>query len=106
MKRQSFVVIVTSIFILFSLLTIVQGYSENEITVKATVYDVGWNAKGELTDVSLLTTDGDELYVVHNPLGDELLKILEQNVKATGAVLIDKQGRKSITIYKYEILYN
>jgi len=91
---------------LFCLLTIAYGYSENDITVKATVYGAAWNEKGEVTSVSLLTTDGDELFVVHNAIGDELLKIVEQNIKANGAVLVDKQGRKNITVYKYEISYN
>jgi len=105
-KQQIFVVSVVGVFMLFSLLSIAHGYSENEITVKASVYGTAWNAKGEVTDVSLITTDGDELFVVHNPVGDELLKLVEQNVTVTGAVLVDKTGRKNITIYKYQIAYN
>jgi hypothetical protein len=106
MKRKSFVIVLMSMFLLFSLLTLAYGYSENEVTVKASVYGAAWNEKGEVTAVSLLTTDGDELFVVRNATGDELLKIIEQNVKVTGAVLVDKQGKKNITIYKYEISYN
>jgi len=106
MKKQSFMIVVTSMFLLFSFLTIAYSYSENTITIKATVYDAAWNAKGEVTDVSLLTTDGDELFVVHNAIGDELLKIVGQNISVNGAVLVDKQGRKNVTVYKYEISYN
>jgi hypothetical protein len=106
MKRKSFVIVLMSMFLLFSLLTLAYGYSENEVTVKASVYGAAWNEKGEVTAVSLLTTDGDELFVVRNATGDELLKIIEQNVKVTGAVLVDKQGKKNITIYKYEISFN
>ena len=105
-KRQAFVLVVICALMLLSLFTTAYGYSENDITVKATVYGATWNEKGEVTDVSLLTVDGDELFVVHTAAGDELLKQVEQNIKANGAVLIDKQGRKNITVYKYEILYN
>jgi hypothetical protein len=95
---------VTCLF--FSLLTLTCWYSENEITGKAFVYGTAWNMKGEVTGILLLTTDGDELFVVHNAFGDELLKLVEQNVKVSGAVLVDQQGRNSITVYKYEISYN
>lgn len=105
-KRQVSILIVLCVCMLLSLFTTVYGYSENDITVKATVYGAAWNDKGEVTGVSLLTVDGDELFVAKNAVGDELLKQVEQNVKVNGAVLVDKQGRKNITIYKYEILYN
>ena len=105
-KQQSFVIAMASAVMLLLSFTIAHSYSENTITVKASVYGAAWNTKGEVTDISLITTDGDELFVVHNPLGDELLKLVEQNIKVDGAVLVDKQGRKNITIYKYEILYN
>jgi len=105
-KYQGYVFI--GIFACISLffVTMASGYSENDITVKATVYGAAWNEKGEVTSVSLLTVEGDELFVVHTPVGDELLKLVEQNVKANGAVLVGKDGRKDITVYKYEILYN
>jgi hypothetical protein len=105
-KRQAFALVAICAFTLLSLFTIAYAYSENDITVKATVYGAAWNEKGEVTGVSLLTMEGDELFVAHSAVGDELLKQVEQNIKANGAVLVDKQGRKSITIYKYEIMYN
>jgi hypothetical protein len=105
-KQRVAALSVVIVGVLFSLLTIAYGYSENEITVKASVYGAAWNEKGEVTGVSLLTTDGDELFVAHNTVGDELIKLVEQNIKASGAVLVDQQGRKNITVYKYEISYN
>jgi hypothetical protein len=91
---------------LFMLEGVAAGYSENEITVKGSVYGVAWDEKGTVTAVSIITTECDELFVVRNPIGDELLKLVEQNVKATGAVLLDNNGRKNFTIYKYEVVYN
>ena len=82
------------------------AYSENEITVKGSVYGTEWNDKGAATAVSIITTEGDELFVVHSAKGDELLKLIEQNVLASGAVLLDQKGRKNFTVYKYEISYN
>ena len=107
MKRSK-IALVLALFMLalFMLEGVAAGYSENEITVKGSVYGVAWDEKGTVTAVSIITTEGDELFVVRNPIGDELLKLVEQNVKATGAVLIDKNGRKNFTIYKYEVVYN
>jgi len=106
MKKCHAVIFAVCVCMVLSLFGIAYGYSENDITVKATVYGAAWNAKGDVTDVSLLTVEGDELFVVHNAVGDELLAKVDQNIKANGAVLVDKQGRKNITIYKYEILFN
>jgi len=106
--KQSKTLLVTGlcILILLSISNGAKGYSENEITVKGSVYGAEWNDKGVATAVSILTIEGDELFVVHNPVGDELLKLIEQNVSATGAVLIDEKGRKNFTINKYVVLHN
>lgn len=107
MKRSKrFLVLVLCMLALFILAGVAAGYSENEITVKGSVYGVAWDEKGTVTAVSILTPEGDELFVVRNPVGDELLKLVEQNIKVTGAVLIDESGKKNFTVYKYEIAYN
>ena len=107
MKRSKrFLILALCMLTLFMLESVAAGYSENEITIKGSVYGVAWDEKGTVTAVSILTPEGDELFVVHNAVGDELLKLVEQNVKATGAVLIDDSGKKNLTVYKYEIAYN
>jgi len=97
-----------SVSVLLYLIAIggVAAYSENEITIKGSVYGTEWNDKGEVTAVSIVTTEGDELFVTHDAKGDELLKLVEQNVLVTGAVLLDDKGKKNFTIYKYEVSYN
>jgi hypothetical protein len=105
-QTKTLLVMAICILILFSIGNVVYGYSENEITVKGSVYETEWNDKGVVTAVSILTIEGDELFVVHTPVGDELLKLVEQNVKATGAVLIDETVKKNFRVYKYEVLYN
>ncbi|MCX5816002.1 MAG: hypothetical protein NTX75_07115 [Proteobacteria bacterium] len=107
MKRSKrFLVLAFCVLTLFMLEGVAAGYSENEITVKGSVYGSAWDDKGAATAVSILTIEGDELFVVHTPVGDELLKLVEQNVKVTGAVLLDKAGKKNFTVYKYEVLFN
>jgi hypothetical protein len=98
--------LVVCVLMCFGVLWIGQAYSENEITAKGSVYGSEWNDKGEATAVSVVTTEGDELFVVHTPLGDELLKLVEQNVRVTGLVNVDQNGRKNLMLHKYEIAYN
>jgi hypothetical protein len=82
------------------------AYEENTTAVKGTVYSAESNDKGESIKVLILTVAGDELLVDQTAKGNELLKLVEQNVKVTGAVLTDKQGRKTISVSAYEILFN
>jgi tartrate dehydratase beta subunit/fumarate hydratase class I family protein len=107
MKKKYYAVLF-SVSVLLYLIAIggVAAYSENEITIKGSVYGTEWNDKGEVTAVSIVTTEGDELFVTHDDKGDELLKLVEQNVLVTGAVLLDDKGKKNFTIHKYEVSYN
>jgi hypothetical protein len=105
-QSKRFLVLALCMLTLFMLAGVAAGYSENEITVRGAVYGAAWDEKGTVTAVSILTTEGDELFVDHNPVGDELLKLVEQNVTATGAVLIDTAGKKNINIHKYEVVFN
>jgi hypothetical protein len=106
--KSKFHIVLTAASIMLFLCAVggAMAYSENEITVKGSVYGTEWNDKGAVTAVSIVTTEGDELFVVHSAKGDELLKLVEQNVMVTGAVLLDQKGRKNFTIYKYDISYN
>jgi hypothetical protein len=103
-KRLSVFVVCT--LLLLGLAGTAWGYDENVVTFKAAVYPAGWDEKGNVTEVSLLTVDGTEIYVVHNAVGDELLRLVEKNVNVTGAVLEDKDGKKKITVYKFEIAFS
>ena len=105
-QSKKFMILALCMLTLFLLAGVAAGYSENEVTVKGSVYGVAWDEKGAVTAVSILTTEGDELFVEHTLIGDELLKLIEQNVTATGAVLIDNAGKKKFTIYKYNVAFN
>jgi len=82
------------------------AYSETVITVKGTVYGERWTDKGEVAQVSILTVDGDELLVNDSIAGKGLFKVVDQNVKVTGAVLIDAEGKKRITVHDFEVVQN
>ena len=80
--------------------------ASDEITVKGAVYGEQWDDKGNVLAVSILTTTGDELFVEHTVLGDELLKKVEQNITVTGTVKAENDGKKHFTVSKYEIAFN
>ncbi|MGA8753812.1 hypothetical protein [Candidatus Deferrimicrobium sp.] len=105
-RKKGLSVFVVCTLLLFGLAGMAWGYDENVVTFKAAVYPAGSDEKGNVTDASLLTVDGTEIFVVHNAVGDELLKLVEKNINVTGAILIDKDGKKRITVYKYEIAFN
>ena len=106
MKRLRWVSLVAVFCLLAPLLVLAESGPDKEITVKASVYAAAWNEKGEVSQVSLITEVGDELFVVHNTVGDDLLKLVEQNVRVTGVVSANGNRRKMITVSKYEIAYN
>lgn len=107
MRRNSCLVLCAlSVLLFLTLLGKPAVGSENVITVKGSVYGTEWNDKGAVTAVSIITTEGDELFVTHDAKGDDFLKLVEQNILATGAVTPDKSGKKTFTIQKYEIAYN
>lgn len=81
-------------------------YAAGELTVKGAVYGAQWDEKGKVLAVSILTTEGDELFVEHTSVGDELLKLVEQNIRVTGTVKPAKDGKKLFTVTKYEIAFN
>lgn len=107
MKRsKQYLILALCMLTLLILAGMAVGYSENEVTVKGSVYGMAWDEKGAVTAVSILTTEGDDLFVEHTPVGDELLKLVEQNVIATGAILIDGAGKKKFTVYSYKVAFN
>jgi hypothetical protein len=106
MKRLRWTSLVAVLCVLAPLLVLAEGGPDKEATVKASVYATAWNDKGEVSEVSLITEVGDELFVVHNAVGDELMKLVEQNVRVTGVVAANSTQRKLITVSKYEIAYN
>ena len=72
-----------------------------EVEIAGTVFASEWDAKDNVTAVVIATEEGEEIAVSPSGKGTELLKLEEKNVKATGSIVTDQEGRKTINITKY-----
>ena len=72
-----------------------------EVEIAGTVFASEWDAKNNVTAVVIATEEGEEIAVSPSGKGTELLKLEEKNVKATGSIVTDQEGRKTINITKY-----
>jgi phage FluMu protein gp41 len=72
-----------------------------EVEVAGTVFASEWDANDNVTAVVIATEEGEEIAVSPSGKGMELLKLEERNVKATGSIVTDQEGRKTINITKY-----
>ena len=74
-----------------------------EVEIAGTVFASEWDANDNVTAVVIATEEGEEIAVSNTGMGKELLNLEEKNVKATGSIVTDEEGRKKITITKYTI---
>ena len=74
-----------------------------EVEIAGTVFASEWDANDNVTAVVIATEEGEEIAVANSGKGVELLKFEEKNVKVSGSVVMDEQGRKTINITKYII---
>ena len=72
-----------------------------EVEIAGTVFASEWDANDNVTAVVIATEEGEEIAVSPSGKGMELLKFEEKNVKATGSIVTDQEGRKTINITKY-----
>ncbi|MEJ2431153.1 MAG: hypothetical protein P8075_19890 [Deltaproteobacteria bacterium] len=72
-----------------------------EVEIAGTVFASEWDANDTVTAVVIATEEGEEIAVSPSGRGMELLKLEERNVKATGSIVTDQEGRKTINITKY-----
>ncbi len=74
-----------------------------EVEISGTVFASEWDANDNVTAVVIATEEGEEIAVVNSGKGMELLKLEEKNVRATGSIAMDEEGRKTINVTKYTI---
>lgn len=79
------------------------AYDENVVDVKGTVFAVDDDASGNVIAVSILDAAGEEYFVVHDPVGDQLLKLVDKNVKVTGVINVGTDGKKNMKVHKFEL---
>jgi hypothetical protein len=95
------------VLIILAFVALVSGVqlfaATEQVEIAGTVFAAEWDAKDNVTAVVIATEEGEEIAVSNSGMGKELLNLEEKNVKATGSLVTDEEGRKTITITKYTI---
>jgi hypothetical protein len=73
-------------------------------TVRGLVIPVDWDDKGNVTATAISTHLEEEYLVDQNAWGEALLAFLRQRVKVSGSIVVKEDGKKVITVKKYEVL--
>jgi hypothetical protein len=73
-------------------------------TVRGLVIPVDWDEKGNVTATAISTHLEEEFLVDQNAWGEALLAFLRQRVKVSGSVVLKEDGKKVITVNRYEVL--
>ena len=73
-------------------------------TVRGLVIPVDWDEKGNVTATAISTHLEEEFFVDQNAWGEALLAFLRQRVKVSGSVVLKEDGKKVITVNRYEVL--
>ena len=79
--------------------------TSKEVEIRGTVLAAEWGRYYEVIGVEILTTKNEEIAVSKSGKGMELLELDKHFIRAVGTIEIDKKGRKTITVVRYEILY-
>lgn len=73
-------------------------------TLRGLILPVDWDERGTIRSIAISTNSEEEYLIDENPLADELLAFTRLRVKVRGSVRADQNGRKMITVEKYEVL--
>jgi hypothetical protein len=86
----------------------VLGYDDKtEVELKkAAVFAASYDSKGKIASVSLLSYEGEDYLVTPDEVSKQLIPLVEHTVNVSGMVKIDKEGRKVMTISKFEEAFN
>jgi hypothetical protein len=79
-------------------------FAADEVTITGTVYASAWDDNENVTSAAIVAWGGEEYAIVNNATGQELFKLDSRDVKAFGVVGEDSEGRKTITVTKYEVI--
>ena len=88
--------------ILFSMLYPTCVVAAEQVTITGTVYAVDWDDKGNAI-AAIISGMGGEYQIIDNAVGNELFKLNNKFVKATGVLGEDSEGNHTIAVTKYEI---
>lgn len=98
-----------SLLLVFLIAFLVQApqagaYGEPEIDIRGTVFAIEHDSSDNVVAVSILEITGEEYFVVRDEIGDKLLKMVDKNLKVTGVLYKDEDGKKRIKILKFDIV--
>ena len=72
--------------------------------MRGLVVPVDWDDKGNVIATAISTHLEEEYLVDQNAWGEALLAFLRQRVKVSGSIIVKEDGKKVITVKKYELL--
>ena len=102
-KRLAAILVCCTI-VMGSLTLMGETVAADRVTIIGTVYEDDWDDNDNPTAVVIETRDGEEYLVAADGKGMEFLTLGDKDVKATGAVVENAEGFKTITVTEYEIL--
>ena len=104
MKRNKrFLVLGLCALVLLSVVCATNVFAADEVTITGTVYAVTWDDNDNVTGATIVGM-GEEYAITANAVGQELFKLDNKVVKASGVVGEDSEGNKTFTVTNYEIL--
>jgi len=102
MLRKKILLRVLCVLAIVTLLGAVPLFAATEeVEIIGTVFGTAWDTNDNATAVVIATEDGEEIAVSNSGKGTELLKFEEKNVKASGFIALDEEGKKTITVTRY-----
>jgi hypothetical protein len=104
MLRKKTLLRVLCVFAIVTLLGAVPLFAATEeVEIIGTVFGTAWDDNDNATAVIIATEDGEEISVANSGKGTELLKLEEKSVKASGFIVLNEEGMKTITVNKYTL---
>ena len=103
LRKKTLLCILSVLAIVVLMTTVPLFAATEEVEIAGTVFASEWDANDNVTAVVIATEEGEEIAVAASGKGMELLKLEEKNVKVTGSVVTDEEGRKTVNITKYII---
>jgi hypothetical protein len=101
--RLGMLLIILSVLLLIRTLP-ANAYGEPEIDIRGTVFAIEHDSSDNVVAVSILEITGEEYFVIRDEIGDKLLKLVDKNLKATGVLSTDKDGKKRIKVVKFDLV--
>ena len=102
-KKKSLLGVLCLLVVAFLICAASTFVAAEQVEINGTVYASEWDANDNATAVVIFTEEGEEIAVSNSGKGQELLKLEDKNVTATGTIASDENERKTISISGYTV---